>query len=259
MPFLELGGQRRELAEGEMTVGSGAQADWRVTNADLAARHFTIVWHDGEVRARPYSSQHVLVVNGRQAGLHGVALSHGDVIAAGQARFRFLQGADDLPPLPDEGSKAFLINDRHRRAYELTTRPVSIGRDAASTIIVRDPMVSRFHADVRPEAGGFVLYSMGSAGSRINGSPVSSPMVLQEGDRLGVGDTMLIFTRGPLPAGIEVRTADDDIDEEMSRRSTVVKDFDAVTGEPPPRPRRGLGLWLVIAVLVLAAVYFALR
>lgn len=260
MPFLELNGQRRELANGELTAGSGAQADWRVTSADLAARHFTVVLREGEVRVRPYSAQHVLVVNGAQVGLHGILLRHGDVLAAGNARFRYLDRADeDIPPAPESAQRAWLIDDRRRRAYELTTRPVSIGRDSASTIIVRDPMVSRFHADIRPEAGGYVLYSMGSAGSRINGSPVSAPQVLQEGDRLGVGDAMLVFTRQPPPPEIESRTADDEIDAETSRRSTMVKELSSITGETGHdslRRRVPVAMWVAIGLGVIAVIYF---
>ena len=43
MPYLELNGDVHELSDGETTVGSGAQATWRLAAHDLAARHFVVM------------------------------------------------------------------------------------------------------------------------------------------------------------------------------------------------------------------------
>ncbi|HKG93273.1 MAG TPA: FHA domain-containing protein, partial [Gemmatimonadaceae bacterium] len=91
MPFLEHEGNTRELTAGDTLVGSGSQADWRLQNVDLAARHFSVVvGSDGRVLLKPYSAQNVVVVNGRQVPLAGVSLADGDVIAAGLTRFAFV-------------------------------------------------------------------------------------------------------------------------------------------------------------------------
>ncbi|MFL5575790.1 MAG: FHA domain-containing protein [Gemmatimonadaceae bacterium] len=262
MPFLQRNTVLHELPTGDTSVGSGTQAAWRIQNADLSARHFTITVHEGTAILRPHSSQGILVVNGRQVPHHGTTLAHGDVIAAGAARFVYIADrARPLPPPPPEPGPAFLVNEGEGAAYPLTKRTVSIGRDSASHIIVRDPTVSRFHADVRGEAGQFVLYAMGSAGTRVNGHGVNAPHLLEEGDVIGVGDQHFRFTRQPLAEGIrlaELGAGEDD--DRLTRRPTLLR------GEPitltrrlaPPR-RPVLPIVIAMAVVVALVVYLVSR
>jgi pSer/pThr/pTyr-binding forkhead associated (FHA) protein len=225
MPFLLRNGDIRELPTGETAVGSGTQAAWRIQNADLSPRHFTITVHrDGTAVLHPHSSQGILVLNGRQVPHDGATVAHGDVIAAGAARFVYVaERGRQLPPPAPEPGPAHLVNESEGAGYPLTKRTVSIGRDSASHIIVRDPTVSRFHADVRGEAGEFVLYAMGSSGTRVNGHGVSAPHLLAEGDVIEVGDQRFRFTRQPLPPGIrpaELGAGEDD--DRLARRPTVI-------------------------------------
>ena len=237
MPFLDLDGEVRELAAGDTTVGSGTQAGWRVQNADLAARHFTITVHGtGPAMLRPASAHGIVVVNGRQVPQGGATVAHGDVIAAGGARFRFIEDRKSaLPDLPAPPGEGYLIND------------------AASHVLVRDPSVSRFHADVRAEAGEYVLYAMGSAGTRVNGHGVSGPRLLEEGDEIGVGDQTFRFTRQPLPAGLTpVPLGGGEDDDRLTRRPTMMS-TEAITGghrRAIPGPTRRPVLPLVIAVVL---------
>ena len=255
MPFLDLDGEVRELAAGDTTVGSGTQAGWRVHNADLAARHFTITVHGtGPAMLRPASAHGIVVVNGRQVPQGGATVAHGDVIAAGGARFRFIEDRKSaLPDLPAPPGEGYLINEGERVAYPLSKKTVSIGRDAASHVLVRDPSVSRFHADVRAEAGEYVLYAMGSAGTRVHGHGVSGPRLLEEGDEIGVGDQTFRFTRQPLPAGLTpVPLGGGEDDDRLTRRPTMMS-TEAITGghrRAIPGPTRRPVLPLVIAVVL---------
>ena len=52
MPFLEMNEDLREVTS-ETTIGSGAQASWRIANKDLAARHFTIRLNGSEATIMP--------------------------------------------------------------------------------------------------------------------------------------------------------------------------------------------------------------
>src|SRR5574340_558814 len=192
MPFLELEGQPdlednpREL-NGELVVGSGSQASWRIPRRDLAARHVIIRGaNNGGARVVPASPQNIVVLNGKQAPNDGTALNSGDVIAAGSARFVFLAARDSDRPVPvTDTAPAFLVDHKGRKGFSLQKRVIQIGREIGCTIVLRDPTVSRFHADIRSEGGEDVLYSLGSTGTRINDAPVTTPRLLQEGDRIG--------------------------------------------------------------------------
>jgi predicted component of type VI protein secretion system len=263
MPVLETGGTIRELTDNETIVGSGAAATWRVGGADLSARHFTVsLGSDGQASVKSCSTQNVVLVNGRQLGVRPLPLADGDTIAAGTARFVYAKNEASLKPAAEaENSPAYLIDERARIAYALARRSVSVGRDAASIVVVKDPQVSRFHADVRSEAGAHVLYSMGSAGTTVNGSGLSAPRVLEPGDKIGIGQSTLVFTRGPLPAGVKMAESPAPATAEWSRRSTMSSQA-INTGERPAyedSPRKPWGMIAIGVMIVIALVVVGLK
>jgi predicted component of type VI protein secretion system len=257
MPYLEHGSDSIEVTPDELVVGSGAQASWRVLDSDLAARHFSIrLAPDGSAVLRPHSPSTIVVVNGAAASQQGATLTGGEVIAAGSARFVYLETLGAARPTAGAGvgRTAYLVDERHRHAFPLTRRTISIGRDTGATIPVRDPAVSRFHADVRAEAGEFVLYSMGSAGTHVNGRRVGSPRILVEGDTIQVGAATFRFTRSTLPEGVTIAQTGGVTDESLAHRTTIPV---AQEGEAPAvgRRRRQPGLIVVVLIaLVLLAI-----
>jgi predicted component of type VI protein secretion system len=226
MPFLELEGKPdlennpRELV-GEVIVGSGSQATWRVSGSDLAARHFRVAVNNGSAQVIPASPQNIVVLNGEQVPTDGAALNTGDVVAAGQARFVFLTDLRAARPSPmTEMPDAHLIDVTNKKGYTLRRRVVQIGREIGCSIVLKDPTVSRFHADVRSEGGQFVLYAMGSSGTKVNGEPAVAPRLLREGDQITMGDTTFTFSLLAIPAGIRAEHIEDHEDDSISRKYT---------------------------------------
>ena len=256
MPFLESQGEVREIGTGELLVGSGTQAGWRIPSADLAARHFAVTSSAAGTHLRPLSAQHLVVVNGR-AVAEPVPLADGDVIAAGTTRFLYLEQAEGRRPdaWDAQQREAYLVDERDRQAYPLDRRAVTIGRDAASRVLLRDPTVSRFHADVRREAGQYVLYSMGSAGTQVNGRRSAGAQLLEEGDRIEIGDTTLLFTYSA-PQGMTIVRGGDESEDRSSKRDTVLHqravEFDKVSGSGGSRNMMLaiLAVMVVIALLI---------
>jgi hypothetical protein len=81
----------------------------------------------------------------------------------------------------------------------------TIGRDAACDLVLCDMTVSRSHAGLRREAGGWVLSDAGSMnGTRLNGWRVTEPVLVRAGDEVMFGALTLVIAehaRGPSPAG----------------------------------------------------------
>jgi pSer/pThr/pTyr-binding forkhead associated (FHA) protein len=122
---------------------------------------------------------------------------------------------------------AFLVDDRAGEAYQIGLAPLGIGRDPVSHVIVLDPAVSRFHAEVRSTTTGYTLVSMGATGTTLNGAAVTSPRLLTEGDAIVIGDTTFRFTR-QRPAPDVVIVAPPEADEDHVPASSG----DAVTRQP---------------------------
>jgi predicted component of type VI protein secretion system len=205
MTWLEYNEAFQQLRpESEVVVGTGAQATWRLRRADLMPRHFIVTTSDGGVTIRPFSSDTVVTVNGRQLPTGMSELHDGDVIGAGSAEFYFWAVS------PGESQRAIkapitahLIDARRRSALSLHRISTGIGRDESNVFVVDDEGASSFHAEVRREAGGHALRTSDPSSVRVNGRPVSAPVLLSEGDEIQIASLLLHYTREPLPDGME--------------------------------------------------------
>jgi pSer/pThr/pTyr-binding forkhead associated (FHA) protein len=88
-------------------------------------------------------------------------------------------------------AKIFFVGlDGTEKSYRLQThRPFTLGRDPGNDIILRDPKVSRHHAEIVFERGFFVLHDLSSAnGTYVNGKRIRVAP-LTHGARLRMGNT----------------------------------------------------------------------
>ena len=82
--------------------------------------------------------------------------------------------------------------------FDLSDRPMALGRDGSNPIRLLDNEVSRRHAEVRPAdaPGTFRVVDLGSAnGTFINGRAIDQAP-LKTGDQLRLGQTVLLFNEG---------------------------------------------------------------
>ena len=159
-----------------------------------------------------------------------------------------------------EKAAAYLVYEFERRAYPLSDAGFTIGRDAGSSIVVREPSVSRTHAEVRAEGGEFVLHTSGATGTRLNGLMVTTPRQLKDGDRVEIGTVELTFRRSKLPLGVSVVDRAQTLpgDDILSRRTTISNPILGSGHEPGTRSPWGL-LVLVVILAAVSAYYFLMR
>jgi FHA domain-containing protein len=85
------------------------------------------------------------------------------------------------------------------RVYEVRKESLSIGRSRESDIFLEDLAVSRLHASIISLGNNnYALRDEGSAnGTKVNGQPVNKyqPYPLQEGDKIQLGQTVLVFAK----------------------------------------------------------------
>jgi len=98
---------------------------------------------------------------------------------------RLREGPMGRPP----GSLILSSGERVRLGVDTVT----IGRVADNTLMLPDPNVSRFHAQVRAVDGGYRLVDMGSTnGTAVNGARVADHL-LEPGDEIYFGSTRVAF------------------------------------------------------------------
>ncbi len=75
---------------------------------------------------------------------------------------------------------------------------VILGREEDVGISIHDPEVSRRHARISRQAGRYVLEDMNSTnGTYLNGVQITGPQPLHAGDRISMGQTVLVFQIEP--------------------------------------------------------------
>ncbi len=124
-------------------------------------------------------------------------------------------------------AKIFFVGlDGAEKSYRLQThRPFTLGRDPGNDIILRDPKVSRHHAEIVFERGFFVLHDLASAnGTYVNGKRIRVAP-LTHGARLRMGNTYGRFSE-ELPT-----------ESEAAPMSPPVEPLD----QPAPPPTEDLG------------------
>lgn len=198
MTWLEYSDALQEVPiDSELIVGTGAQATWRLRRADLMPRHFIVSASGDGAAIRPFSSDAVVSLNGRQLSSGTTMLEDGDVISAGSARFRFWADtpSENRMALPAAAPTiGHLVDGGGRPAVSLNRISTSIGHDESNTLIVDD--ATNLEAEIRREAGGHAI-RVSSPSVRVNGTPLTAPLLLQEGDEIRIGGRVLRYTREP--------------------------------------------------------------
>ncbi len=119
------------------------------------------------------------------------------------------------------------------REYTLDAPVVTIGRRDENDIVIKDPTISRKHAEIRQAGGGLILVDKGStSGTLVNGAPVSGEQPLRDGDIVTIGNN----------AAFAVQIHPDDRPtvafsrEDLPGLATAPR---ASASEPPASPRAG--------------------
>jgi FHA domain-containing protein len=78
--------------------------------------------------------------------------------------------------------------------HRLNKSPLVLGRGTGADIMLTGPLVSRRHAELTDTVHGLVVTDLGSRnGVFVNGHRISTPVVLEVGDSLAIGDNTFVL------------------------------------------------------------------
>ena len=155
----------------------------------------------------------------------------------------------------------YLIFEFERRAYPVGAGAFTIGRATSCDLVVREPAVSRIHAEVNRTPEGVVVKPFGATPTIINGLPAPGETLLHHGDEIDIGSAKLTFNEISLPLGVSIvdtsrrKHNPEDVD---TRRPTITNPILAGRANPNQGPSATLFKPAIIVgiVLVIAAYYF---
>jgi len=105
------------------------------------------------------------------------------------------------------GRRALAAIDRWLRRYPAaltlpagSQRRFTIGREHDCDMTLTDMTVSRWHASLQRDRGGWLLSDLGSTnGTRLNGWRVNGPIPVRGGDMVSFGAVTFVLTERPRP------------------------------------------------------------
>jgi pSer/pThr/pTyr-binding forkhead associated (FHA) protein len=192
----------------EVTLIGRDPDDDVILEDDLVSRHHAeLRWRSGKIWLLDRDS-----LNGVRRNTHVargmVALVDGDIVQFGVRRYRFVTLTLSAASALDETRKVATSSASHPlnatlalvgetgdvagRRWELREKTTTLGRDPAATIATQDASVSRFHAQITRQSGGYYLADLDSSnGTQVNGERVSEPHRIVAGDLLCFGEVCL--------------------------------------------------------------------
>jgi len=194
------------ITQANVTLGSGEGNDIAIPTPTVAAHHARIEMESGRyvitdtsaTLSTSRSQGHTAVsFSGDPAQLRPSArnaLKDGSLVKLGEAILVFRQPAQGSPPQPSSG-QAWL-----EMAYEVTKGITTVGSEAGNDIVLTHPSVSPRHAELRQEAGRWVVYDLASAQGTFvsySGEPAQERQIstnaLKNGSTVRFGQVTFIF------------------------------------------------------------------
>ncbi len=211
MSFLEFGGHRYALPDGESVVGSESSAVVPLKGKGVLPQHAVLQSHpDGQVAIRKAVEAAEVFVNGVRLGPNPTPLLHGDkvTVAGNELSFiderksgstQYVQAVDPatlagmvkpsskkLKPTTGTGGRLVSLTDG--REYTISGVNFLIGRDASCDVVITSKSVSRRHADIMTTPKGYVLVDSSTNGTMVNGARVQGQHLLARGDIIQCGE-----------------------------------------------------------------------
>jgi ABC-type multidrug transport system ATPase subunit/ABC-type multidrug transport system permease subunit len=180
-------GERFVLLKGVWAIGRMPDNDLTIAKDAVSRHHARIEAVQGGYRITDLGGHNGTQLNGERFRDESRWLANGDTIVIGGEVLRFLTGEETrlgaAPQAPVSGAQVVQLAKRH----------LTLGRDRSNDVVLDDPNVSRFHAEVARLDDRVAVRDLGSRnGTRVNGELVRTAQ-LEPGSEVGIGPYRLLF------------------------------------------------------------------
>ncbi len=190
-----------QLAQPTITIGRDPRSTLVILDPEVSRHHAQIVWQGNTFILYDLNSKNGTFVNGTRVQQQVIA--DDDRIRLGGTELLFRADATSARKVRAT-TAALTLADAYLSAKSgprtgtrlaLKHGVTALGRDRSCDIVLADAPVSRRHAEIREEAGGYSIYDLSTNGTFVNGERIAHQL-LREGDEIQIGNSVLIFHRG---------------------------------------------------------------
>jgi pSer/pThr/pTyr-binding forkhead associated (FHA) protein len=206
MPVIKVNDQQFSLRPGPNRLGAGQDVDVAVAdNVGLGVQAIVDVAGDSKAVIRRAGDASSVRVNGIPL-VDPTPLMHGDRVEiggrevfytddtkSGSTQFVSTGGVAEMvakrtgPARATAATGGRLVSLVDGKEYAIPPAGITIGRDAASGVVVAQNEVSRKHAEVRPIDGGYEIRDFSANGVYVNGSRLETAAILSRADVIRIG------------------------------------------------------------------------
>jgi ABC-type multidrug transport system ATPase subunit len=178
-------GRRQAVPRDGLAIGRAADNEIVIAEPTVSRYHARIAARAGRYYLADLGSANGTDLNGERLEGEARWLTSGDTIELAGRQLRYLAGQPTRTgAIPHQFEPGIVRFEGGR---------MTIGRDPANDVVLDDPNVSRFHAEVVPSDGAVELRDLDSRnGTRLDGRLVSRAP-LGTGSEIGVGPFRLVF------------------------------------------------------------------
>jgi pSer/pThr/pTyr-binding forkhead associated (FHA) protein len=173
-------------------VGSKLHSHLRIVSQAISGSHALLLNLGNHVFVRDLMSRTHVFVNDRQ--VTEAQFKYGDVLRFGEMRFRFADTDVVRPSLARIRSEPARLHLPGRPDPVVVEAPLFVfGRQKGADMVLESSRVSKAHAVLYMQAGGWMLRDLGSReGTLVNGTPIRA-MALTGGEAVRIGRTSFTF------------------------------------------------------------------
>lgn len=234
--------QEYELSKTAVTIGRAQTNDIVLNDGRISRNHARLELTRHGAIVTDLGSSNGIRLNGMR--VEQAELKPGDMLGLGGSQLRFeLALAFDEPGMTmidDDAGLEHTINNEvlpytlnetglprlvvftAEKTWEVSldeTDLISIGRTEGNDLVIDQPKVTRWHAQVQRKGGIFILKDLGSTNGTWKGAEKVDQLILQDGDSFHIGDAQIVFKSGFQEASLTL--ADESLIPKDGRRLVV--------------------------------------
>ncbi len=179
-------GSRYYQVKDGMDIGRSSSSYLHIDDPKVSKNHARISVKGAQIFVQDLGSTNGTFVNKQRIKIASIKL--GDHLKIGSKEFIVWSKSSNFRA---DGYFSLIYNKTQRRFYKKAV----IGRSVKQcNFVINDPLVSQIHAEISFDGKNFIIKDLGSKnGTFVNGVKIVGAVILQPGDKIKIGNSILVF------------------------------------------------------------------